>query len=93
MNKNEIQSHIENLAEDFGIEITTRQANKFVNLSIELMSEVDICYDEILQEFKSISPSDEDEWLDFLEEVSDFVYDLISEETEDDESEETEDVE
>lgn len=82
MNKDEITSHLENLAEDSGIEITTRQINKFVNLILELKNESDILYDELIEEFRSISPSDEDEWSDFLEEVSDFTYDLISEENE-----------
>lgn len=82
MNKDEITSHLENLADDSGIEITSRQLNKFVNLILELKNESDILYDELIEEFKSISPSDEDEWMDFVEEVSDFTYDLISEENE-----------
>jgi uncharacterized protein YpuA (DUF1002 family) len=82
MNKEEITSHLENLAEDSGIEITSRQINKFVNLILELKNESDISYEELLKEFSSISPSDEDEWVEFLEEISDFTYDLISEENE-----------
>jgi uncharacterized protein YpuA (DUF1002 family) len=88
MNKDEIKSHLENLADDSGIEITSRQINKFVNLVLELKDESDISYEELLDEFKSISPSDEDEWLDFIEEVSDFVFDYISEENEEDEEDE-----
>lgn len=88
MNKDEIKSHLENLADDSGIEITSRQINKFVNLSLELMDEVDISYEELLEEFQSIAPSDEDEWMEFIEEVSDFVFDLISEESEEEEEEE-----
>jgi len=88
MNKEEITSHLENLAEDSGIEISRRQINKFVNLLFELKNESDISYDELLEEFSSISPSDEDEWIEFLEEVSDFAYDLIYEENEEESEEE-----
>jgi len=89
MNKDEIKSHLENLADDSGIEITSRQINKFVTLALELKDEADISYEELLEEFQSISPSDEDEWMDFVEEVSDFVFDYIAEENEE-ESEEDE---
>lgn len=89
MNKDEIKSHLENLADDSGIEITSRQIAKFVNLALELKDEADISYEELLDEFQSISPSDEDEWMDFVEEVSDFVFDYIAEENEE-ESEEDE---
>ena len=89
MNKDEIKSHLENLADDSGIEITSRQIAKFVNLALELKDEADISYEELLDEFQSISPSDEDEWMDFIEEVSDFVFDYIAEENEE-ESEEDE---
>jgi len=89
MNKVELTSHLENLADDSGIEITSRQINKFVNLAIELTDESDIFYEEVLEEFQSISPSDEDEWMEFIEEIADFIYDLISEEnSEEDEQEE-----
>jgi uncharacterized protein YpuA (DUF1002 family) len=88
MNKDELKSHLENLADDSGIEITNRQINKFVNLAIELKDESVIFYEEILEEFQSISPSDEDEWKEFIEEVSDFVYDLISEESSEEEEQE-----
>ena len=88
MNKDEITSHLENLAEDSGIEISRRQINKFVNLLFELKNESDISYDELLEEFSAISPSDEDEWIEFLEEVSDFAYDLICEENEEEPEEE-----
>ena len=88
MNKDEITSHLENLAEDSRIEITSRQINKFVNLLFELKNESDISYDELLEEFSAISPSDEDEWIEFLEEVSDFAYDLICEENEEEPEEE-----
>lgn len=88
MNKDEIKSHLENLADDSGIEITSRQINKFVNLALELKDEADISYEELLEEFQSISPSDEDEWADFVEEVADFVFDYISEENEIEEEEE-----
>jgi hypothetical protein len=89
MNKVELISHLENLADDSGIEITSRQINKFVNLAIELTDESDIFYEEVLEEFQSISPSDEDEWMEFIEEIADFIYDLISEEnSEEDEQEE-----
>jgi len=88
MNKEEITSHLENLAEDSGIEISRRQINKFVNLLFELKNESDISYDELLEEFSAISPSDEDEWIEFLEEVSDFAYDLICEENEEEPEEE-----
>jgi uncharacterized protein YpuA (DUF1002 family) len=83
MNKDEIKSHLENLADDSGVEITSRQIVKFVNLALELKDEADISYEELLQEFQSISPSDEDEWMDFVEEVADFVFDYIAEENED----------
>jgi hypothetical protein len=88
MNKDELKSHLENLADDSGIEITNRQINKFVNLAIELKDESVVFYDEILEEFQSISPSDEDEWKEFIEEVSDFVYDLISDESSEEDEEE-----
>lgn len=89
MNKVELISHLENLADDSGIEITSRQINKFVNLALELKDETDISYEELLEEFQSISPSDEDEWMEFIEEIADFIYDLISEEnSEEDEQEE-----
>ena len=83
MNKDEIKSHLENLADDSGVEITNRQIVKFVNLALELKDEADISYEELLEEFQSISPSDEDEWMDFVEEVADFVFDYIAEENED----------
>ncbi len=89
MNKDEIKSHLENLADDSGIEITSRQIVKFVNLALELKDEADISYEELIEEFQSISPSDEDEWMDFVEEVSDFVFDYIAEENEE-ETEENE---
>jgi len=90
MNKDEITSHLENLAEDSGIEITSRQINKFSNLILELKNESDISYEELLEEFSSISPSDEDEWIEFLEEISDFTFDLITEENEESLEEEEE---
>jgi uncharacterized protein YpuA (DUF1002 family) len=46
MNKDEIKSHLENLADDSGIEITSRQIAKFVNLALELKDEADISYEE-----------------------------------------------
>jgi uncharacterized protein YpuA (DUF1002 family) len=90
MNKDEIKSHLENLADDSGIEITSRQIVKFVNLALELKDEADISYEELLEEFQSISPSDEDEWMDFVEEVSDFVFDYIAEENEEETEEDEE---
>jgi len=90
MNKDEIKSHLENLADDSGIEITSRQINKFVNLALELKDEADISYEELIEEFQSISPSDEDEWMDFVEEVSDFVFDYIAEENEEETEEDEE---
>jgi len=88
MNKEEIISHLENLADDSGVEITSRQINKLANLALELKIESDLFYEEVLEEFRSISPSDEDEWLEFIEEISDFVYDLISDENIKEEEEE-----
>jgi uncharacterized protein YpuA (DUF1002 family) len=90
MNKDEIKSHLENLADDSGIEITSRQIAKFVNLALELKDEADISYEELIEEFQSISPSDEDEWMDFVEEVSDFVFDYIAEENEEETEEDEE---
>ena len=90
MDKDEIQSHLETLAEDFALDVTARQIKKFVNLTLELRQEADITFDEILAEFQSITPADEDDWLEFLEEVSDFVFDLINEQYDEETDEDNE---
>lgn len=81
MDKDEIQSHLETLAEDFGLDVTTRQVNKFVNLTLELKQEIDITFEEIVSEFNSIALDDTEDWTEFIEEVADFVFDFINEES------------
>lgn len=79
----EVQSHLESLAEDAGLEISSRKIKQFTNLVIELKSEYDIDLEELVTEFKSIAPSDDDIWEEFINEVADYVLELINEESED----------
>lgn len=76
MNREEIKTYFESLAQDSGLDLTDRIINKFVNLSLELSQE-DIDVEEIREEFTTIAPSDSDEWLDFIDEASTYVMEKI----------------
>lgn len=74
-----IKSRIESVAEDFDLELTNRQLNKFSKLVEELKDE-DISKEEILEEFILISPDDEDEtWNEFFDELTEYVIELQNE--------------
>jgi hypothetical protein len=77
MDDDTIISHLENLADDANLEMTSRQVKKFFNLSKDLLEEQDITLEEIQEEFRSIAPDDEDEWTEFVEAVSEFIFELV----------------
>lgn len=74
-----IKTRIESVAEDFDLELTNRQLNKFSKLVEELKDE-DIAKEEILEEFILISPDEEDEtWNEFFDELTEYVIELQNE--------------
>jgi hypothetical protein len=77
MDDDTLISHLENLADDANLEMTSRQVKKFFNLSKDLLEEHDITLEEIQEEFSSIAPDDEDEWTEFVEAISEFIFELI----------------
>jgi len=77
MDDDTLISHLENLADDANLEMTSRQVKKFFNLSKDLLEERDITLEEIQEEFQSIAPDDEDEWTEFVEAISEFIFELI----------------
>jgi uncharacterized protein YpuA (DUF1002 family) len=76
MNKEELKSYFEKLAEDAGLEPTARQINKFVNLAIELKEEAEITLEELIEEFSN-------SWSEFVEEIATYMFGIIEEEQED----------
>ena len=83
MNREEIKTYFETLAQDSGLEVTNRIINKFVNLTLELFQEgVEGIegIDEIKDEFLAIAPDDNDEWMDFIDEATSFVVNEILDE-------------
>jgi|LakMenE01Jun11ns_1017448.scaffolds.fasta_scaffold8975829_1 hypothetical protein len=87
MTDEEIKSNLENIADDFGIELTSRQTKKLSKLIAEL-SEENASREEIFEELKTVSPDDEDEdWNELIEAMVDFVVDNMDdfEEYQDDE--------
>ena len=87
MTDEEIKSNLETIADDFGIELTSRQTKKFSKLISEL-SEESCGREEIFEELKTVSPDDEDEdWNELIEAIVDFVVDNMDdfEEYQDDE--------
>jgi hypothetical protein len=77
MDDDALLSHLENLADDANLELTSRQFKKFFNLAKELVVEQDITLEEIQEEFTSIAPDDEDEWTEFIEAISEFIFELV----------------
>lgn len=77
MDDETLKIHFEQFAEDSSIEITTRQLNKFFNLAKELRDE-DITFDELVEEFTSVSPGDSEEWEEFIEAISEFMFEIIN---------------
>lgn len=74
-----IKSRIESVAEDFSLELSNRQLNKFSKLVDELKDE-DISKEEILEEFNLVSPDEEDEtWTEFFDELTEYVIELQNE--------------
>lgn len=74
-----IKTRIESVAEDFDLELSNRQLNKFSKLVEELKDE-DISKEEILEEFILISPDEEDEtWNEFFDELTEYVIELQNE--------------
>jgi len=87
MRKDEIKSQIEILVEDASLDISTRKLTKVVNLAAELLEDVDITLEEIVEDFQKVAGDDVDDWNEFIQEVSNFVYETIEEELDDSESE------
>jgi hypothetical protein len=77
MDDDALLSHLENFADDANLELTSRQVKKFFNLAKELVVEQDITLEEIQEEFASIAPDDEDEWTEFVEAISEFIFELV----------------
>lgn len=89
MNREEIKSYFENLAQDSNLEITDRVITKFVNLSLELAQDEVCDVEEIRNEFLTIAPNDSDEWADFVDEASSYLTDeIIDQECADEQEEE-----
>ena len=76
MDLDQIRNHIEELADDSTLELTERQIKKYSNLANELQFELDISLEEIQAEFRSISPDDDDDWLEYIDAVAEFVLGL-----------------
>jgi len=83
MDNNEIRSTVENLVDESILELTSRTITKVCNLANELKDE-DISLDEIHEEFNSIIPSnvEEDDWMEFVEALSTYIYALMNSEQE-----------
>lgn len=77
MNKEEIKTYFEALAQDSNLDVSNRLINKFVNMSLELSQDGVDDVDEIKDEFVSIAPNDEDDWMDFVDEASTYIFDQI----------------
>lgn len=74
-----IKSRIESVAEDFSLELSNRQLNKFFKLVNELKDE-NIPKEEILEEFNLVSPDEEDDtWNEFFDELTEYVIELQNE--------------
>ena len=84
MDDETLKIHFERLAEDASLDITARQLNKFYNLAKELRNESDISLEELIDEFRSIAPSDSDEWEEFIEAISEFLLENIDDNYTDD---------
>lgn len=68
----------EEFADDAGISISENLLNKLALRSIELEKEYDFTIDDIFEEITDIIPSrfqNNDEWIEFLNEVTNFVFD------------------
>jgi hypothetical protein len=80
MNKEQIQSSVEELAADALVEISSRKLKKLVNLVTELSEDSDITLEEIKEDIQIIAGDDADEWDEFVEELANFIL-FIDEET------------
>lgn len=80
MNREEIKTYFENLAQDSNLEITDKVIIKFVNLSLELAQDEVCDVEEIRNEFLTIAPDNSDEWADFIDEASSYLVDEILDE-------------
>lgn len=77
MTKEEIKTYFEDLAQDCGLELSTKRINSFANSALELIQdEADV--DEIREELTTLSPDDSDEWQDFIDEATKFIIDEIN---------------
>jgi len=88
MDTEKIKSHFEAMAEESGLELTKKKLNSLMQLTREMADEDGISQEEMYSEFEEGFPvhkDDEEEWADYLEEAVDYVYDII---TEDSDSEE-----
>jgi hypothetical protein len=52
-------------------------------MSIELKEEAEITLEELIEEFSSIAPDDENSWSEFVEEIATYMFGIIEEEQED----------
>lgn len=79
MNKEEIKTYFETLAQDSNLEISNKIINKFVNLSLELLQDDVDSIQDVREEFLNIVPDNDnsDEWNDFIDEASTFIMDEI----------------
>jgi hypothetical protein len=87
MRKEEIQSRIESLIDDASLDVSSRKVTKLTNLASELMDDVDITLDEIVEDFQKVAGDDLEDWSEFIQEVSNFVFETIEEELGDEEPE------
>lgn len=86
MNKDEIKSAVESLAEDALIEISSRKLNKLVNLVAELAEDIDVTLEEIEEDIQVIAGDDVDDWEEFTKELANYIL-FIEEETQKEEIE------
>lgn len=84
MNREEIKTYFETLAQDSGLDVSNRLINKFVNTSLELSQDGVCDVQEIRDEFLLIVPNDSDDWVDFVDEASSHLMgEIIDDECED----------
>lgn len=77
-----IKSAIENMVDDSTLELPARTINKLCKLADELRTE-DVTLEEIREEFKLLIPAsmdeDDDNWEEFVEELSNYIYEFSEE--------------
>lgn len=86
----EIRPQLEIFAEDAAIDITDAQMRKITNIAVNLLKDTDISLDEIVEDFQGTFPKHAEEWDEFIQEASNYIFELIQEQTDESEDEELE---